>query len=80
MPASHDERRYTYRGDRFTDPALVGRECVAVLLPDGKCIVSKRSTMLVLFAGETTARVVLTRQLRKISSASSASALDTARE
>jgi hypothetical protein len=60
-------RRYRYRGDRLTDPELVGRECRAVLRADGKCIISvKFATMLVTFAGETAPRVVLRRCLRKL--------------
>lgn len=59
-------RRYTYRGDRMTDPALVGASCEAVLRADGKCICGKLSTMLVLFDGEALPRVVLRRHLRKI--------------
>lgn len=59
-------RRYTYRGDRMTDPALVGKACAAVLRADGKCICGKLSTMLVLFDGEERPRVVLRRQLRKL--------------
>lgn len=60
-------RRYTYLGDRLTDPALVGKHCTAVLRPDGKCIISVRmSTMLVLFDGETHPRCVLRRRLRKV--------------
>lgn len=40
--------RYTYLGDRLTDPALVGMQCNPVLRPDGKCVVSlKMATALV---------------------------------
>ena len=58
-------RRYTYLGDRMTDPALVGRRCAAVLRPDEKCILG-RSAMLVLFDGEDVPRVVQRRRLRKL--------------
>lgn len=58
-------RRYMYRGDKITDPALKGARCSAVLQPSGKCI-SGRSAMLVLFDGEQVARVVMRRQLRKV--------------
>jgi hypothetical protein len=58
-------RRYRYLGDRMTDRALVNRECIAVLRPDGKCIVG-RSAMLVQFDGEAKPRVVLRRMLRKV--------------
>jgi hypothetical protein len=57
--------RYTYLGDKLTDPALLDRECRAVLRPDGKCIVG-RGSMLVQFAGESSPRVVLRRRLRKL--------------
>lgn len=60
-----DPRRYVYRGDRLTDPALRGKRCVAVLRADGKCV-RGRGTMLVLFEGEDAPRAVLARQLRKI--------------
>jgi len=55
---------YTYRGDRLTDPVLVGASCSAVRRVDGKCVTG-RSAMLVLFEGESSPRVVLRRQLRK---------------
>jgi len=54
--------RYTYRGDRFTDPRLKGMQCDPVRRPDGKCIRSKRATMLVTDGG--TYYVILARQLR----------------
>lgn len=55
---------YTYRGDRFTDPELKGKQCEAVRRPDGKCIRGKNGNMLVSFNGRYV--VVLARQLRKI--------------
>jgi hypothetical protein len=58
-------RRYTYLGDRMTDPTLVGRRCTAVLRADDKCILG-RSAMLVLFDGEADPRVVQRRRLRKL--------------
>lgn len=39
--------RYTYLGDKLTDPALVGMQCDPVRRADGKCIVGKLATMLV---------------------------------
>lgn len=57
-------RRYIYRGDRLTDPALRGAACVAVVRADGRCI-RGRGSMLVTFDGEDAPRVVLARQLRK---------------
>lgn len=55
---------YIYLGDRLTDPKLKGKECNAIRRPDGKCIRSKMSTMLVSFNGIT--HNVLARRLRKI--------------
>jgi hypothetical protein len=59
-------RFYVYLGDKMTDPALVGAVCCAVTRDDGKCIIGKLGTMLVRFAGETDARVVLRRRLRRV--------------
>lgn len=39
--------KYTYLGDRLTDPDLKQMQCDPVLRPDGKCIRSNRATMLV---------------------------------
>lgn len=55
---------YIYRGDRFTDDQLKGKECKAVRRPDGKCIRGKNSNMLIEMDGKKI--VVLARQLRKI--------------
>jgi hypothetical protein len=60
------KRRYLYLGDRMTAPELVNASCEAVTRLDGKCIVGKLGTMLVLFAGEALPRVVLRRRLRKV--------------
>lgn len=57
-------RRYTYLGDRLTDPALKGASCSAVLRGE-KCICG-RSAMLVLFDGERRPRVILRRMLRRV--------------
>lgn len=44
--------RYTYLGDKLTDPALVGLQCDPVRRPDGKCIISvKLAQALVVDAG-----------------------------
>ncbi len=59
------KRRYRYLGDRLTDAVLVGASCTAVLRADGRCVCG-RSSMLVLFDGERTPRVVLRRRLRKV--------------
>lgn len=32
--------RYSYLGDKMTDPALIGMQCSPVRRADGKCIVS----------------------------------------
>ena len=66
---------YTYRGDRFTDELLKGKECKAVRRNDGKCIRGKNSNMLVEFDGVKT--VVLARQLRKIKAINQQSWKDT---
>ncbi|MBW3543987.1 MAG: hypothetical protein KY428_00060 [Bacteroidetes bacterium] len=51
-------RYYTYMGDKLTDPALKGKTCTAVERPDGRCIRSKKGTMLVEFAGDRKANVI----------------------
>ncbi len=53
--------RYTYRGDRFTDPKLRGMQCDPVKRND-KCIRSRKATMLVTNGDRTF--VILARQLR----------------
>lgn len=58
-------RRYTYRGDRITDPRFKGQLCTAVLDSRGKCIRGRNANMLVQFDDGTRA-VILARQLRKI--------------
>ena len=58
-------KRYTYLGDRITDPALKGQLCTAVLRDDGKCIRGKNGSMLVEFDSGRTA-VVIGRLLRKV--------------
>lgn len=58
-------RRYVYRGDKLTDPALKGRTCEAVTRPDGKCIRGKNGNMLVRFVDGPVC-VVLGRQLRNV--------------
>lgn len=58
------ERTYRYIGDRSTDPELKGKECVAVLKSNGKCIRGKNGNMLVAFEGVPV--VVMARLLRKV--------------
>ena len=56
--------RYVYRGDRLTDPALVGQPCEPVRRADGRCVVG-RSKQLVRFA-DGRAVVALRRRLALI--------------
>lgn len=42
------QMRYTFLGDKHSDPALTGMQCDPVRRPDGRCIVStKMATALV---------------------------------
>ena len=56
---------YLYLGDRLTDPVLKNMNCSAVRRSNGKCIRSKKATMLVQFENGIK-HVVLARRLRKI--------------
>ena len=56
---------YIYLGDKLTVESLKGKPCNAVRRPDGKCIRSKMSTMLVVFEDGKN-HIVLARRLRKI--------------
>ncbi|QHV94016.1 hypothetical protein [Spirosoma endbachense] len=58
-------KRYTYLGDRMTDPALKGQACAAVLREDGKCIRGRNGSMLVRFDSGREA-IVIGRLLRKL--------------
>lgn len=58
-------KRYTYLGDRMTDPALKGATCSAVLREDGKCIRGRNGNMLVRFDNGLE-HVVIGRLLRKV--------------
>lgn len=58
-------RRYTYLGDRITDPELKGATCSAVLQENGKCIRGRNGSMLVEFEGGRVANVI-GRLLKKI--------------
>jgi len=53
--------RYTYLGDKMS--ALKGMQCDPVLRPDGKCIRSKKATMLV--TDGVIKHIILARMLRK---------------
>jgi hypothetical protein len=55
--------RYTYHGDRLTDPALKGMQCDPVRRPDGKCIVGKMGTAMVIDV-HGVRHIVLRRRLR----------------
>lgn len=55
---------YIYRGDRWTDPALKGKQCSAVRRADGKCIRGRNGNMLVRFNDDRTV-VVIARLLKK---------------
>ena len=57
-------KKYVYRGDRLTGESYKGKQCVAVLRADGKCVRGKNGNMLVSFYGKKV--VVIARQLRKM--------------
>lgn len=60
------QARYTYLGDKLTDPRWVGQPCDPVLRADGKCIVGRRPrNQLVRFADGSLV-VVLARRLRLV--------------
>ena len=57
--------KYTYLGDRFTDPFYKGKLCTAVLRADGKCIRGKNGSMLVQFENGAL-HIITGRLLRKL--------------
>jgi hypothetical protein len=57
-------QQYRYLGDRYTDPLLKGKECVAVKKPNGKCRRGRNGNFLVEFPGIGKV-VVIGRLLRK---------------
>jgi len=57
-------KTYIYLGDKLTVPELKNKICTAVLRPNGKCIRSKKGTMLVQFGK--TKHIVIARLLRKV--------------
>lgn len=59
-------KRYIYKGDKLTDPALKDKECIAVLRPDGKCICAGLGKVGMLVAFGEKQVVVNRRLLRKI--------------
>lgn len=56
--------RYTYLGDKLTDPALKGMQCDPVRRPDGKCIVGQKPRNQLVVDANGTRHVVLARRLR----------------
>lgn len=58
------ERNYIYLGGKYSDPALKGAQCTAVLNDDRKCIRGRNGSMLVRFETGRVA-VVIGRLLRK---------------
>ncbi|QDK80860.1 hypothetical protein EXU85_20495 [Spirosoma sp. KCTC 42546] len=58
-------KRYTYVGDRMTDPELKGQLCTAVLQDNDKCIRGRNGSMLVQFDSGRVATVI-GRLLRKV--------------
>lgn len=56
--------RYTYLGDKLTDPALVGMQCDPVRRPDGKCIISVKLASALVVDASGNKYTVLRRRLR----------------
>lgn len=56
--------RYTYHGDKLTEPSLVGLQCDPVRRADGKCIVSVKMATALVVDGAGGRYVVLRRRLR----------------
>ena len=56
--------RYTYWGDRLTDPTLKGLQCNPVRRPDGKCVISIRMATALVEDEQGKRYVVLRRRLR----------------
>lgn len=56
--------RYTYLGDKLTDPALRNMQCDPVRRPDGKCIVSVKMATALVVDDQGRKFVVLRRKLR----------------
>lgn len=56
--------RYTYLGDKQTDPALIGLQCSPVRRADGKCIVSVKMATALVEDESGNRHVVLRRRLR----------------
>lgn len=56
--------RYTYLGNKMTDPALVGMQCDPVRRPDGKCIIGQKMATALVVDANGQRHVVLRRRLR----------------
>ncbi len=56
--------RYTYLGDKLTDPALVGMQCDPVRRADGKCIISVKLASALVVDASGNKHTVLRRRLR----------------
>lgn len=56
--------RYSYIGDKLTDPALCGMQCDPVRRADGKCIVSVKMATALVVDAQGRKHVVLRRRLR----------------
>jgi hypothetical protein len=62
---SHSENmRYTYTGDKMTDPALTGLQCDPVRRADGKCVISISMATALVTDANGKRYVVLRRRLR----------------
>lgn len=56
--------RYTYLGNKLTDPTLIGMQCDPVRRADGKCIVSMKMATALVMDERGQRHVVLRRRLR----------------
>ncbi len=56
--------RYTYLGNKMTDPALVGMQCDPVRRSDGKCIIGQKMATALVVDANGQRYVVLRRRLR----------------
>lgn len=56
--------RYTYIGDKLTEPSMVNLQCNPVYRPDGKCIISQKMATALVIDEQGNKHVVLRRKLR----------------
>ncbi len=56
--------RYTYKGDKLTDPAFLNMQCDPCRRADGKCIVSQKMATALVIDAQGNKHVVLRRKLR----------------